>query len=287
MNRIPVVNIITDAILPYYAPDLRKKMKSVGLKERPEEYMDKAIFGGFVMGATVAMVIAIILWAASIISDITGLLASFLVSLLIFIVPLAYMNMKRIDVMQHRLKKEIEYDLVFAVKHIVIALSSGTPIFDSLVSVTKGYGKVSEEFKRIVERVALGESLTSVLREEAEITPSSAFKRVLIQIANAVVSGADVAESLDVVIDQIAKEELLEVKEYGQTLNPLVMFYLIVGVILPSLGVAFFIILLSFISKGVKFPFIHLVGIAIIIGLIQFLFLAFIESTRPRYALMS
>ncbi len=287
MNRIPGINIISDFILPYYVPTLRKKMKSVGLKEPPELYVDKAVLNGLVWSGLIAFIVAIIAWVMTLVVTALGLILAFFVTWIILAVPLIYVNLKRIDIMETRLKKAIEYDLVFAVKHLVIALSSGTSLFDALVSVTKGYGQVSREFKEIVERVALGEPLTAVLRDKADKTPSSAFKRVLIQIANAEVSGADIAEALDAVANQISQEELLEVKEYGQTLNPIVMFYLIIGVILPSLGVAFFIILLSFVSKGIKLPFIHLVGIAVVIGLIQFLFLAFIESTRPKYAIMA
>ena len=287
MKRLPFVSMLTDLIYPYYAPVLKKKLQSIRSNEDVEEYIDKSIMSGLIVSISLSLFFVIILWVFVIVSDPLSIILAFIILLILTTIPMVYLNLKRVDVIQLKMKKAIDYDLVFAVKHMIIALYSGTPIFDAIVGVTKGYGQVSLEFKRIIERVALGDSLTVVLREEADATPSNAFKRVLIQLANAVVSGADVANSLEVVIDQIGKEQLLEVKEYGQTLNPLVMFYLIIGVILPSLGVAFFIILLSFVSKGIKLPFIQLVGLAIVIGLVQFLFLAFIESTRPRYAMMA
>ena len=286
MSRIPLINFISDAILPYY-PDLRKKLRIAGLEESPEEYLDKALFTSFVMALMGGVTVALFGWALSALIDLQGLVLTTFAFAIPFWVFLAYLNIHKVDVLLYRLRKAIDYDLVFAVKHIIIALSSGTPIFDALAGVSKGYGQVSEEFRKIVERVALGESLTSVLREVADTTPSSAFKRVLIQIANSIVSGANVADSLDAVVNQIAKEQLLEIKEYGQKLNPVVMFYLVLGVILPSLGVAFFIIVLSFVSGGIDLPFYYLLAAALVVGLIQFLFLAYIESSRPRYALIS
>jgi hypothetical protein len=39
-------------------------------------------------------------------------------------------------------------------------------------------------------------------------------------------------------------------------------------------------------NTGIGLPFLYLLGIAIILALIQFLFLAAVESLRPRYAIM-
>ena len=286
MIRVPLINVISDMLLPYY-PDIRKKIEVLELKTTPEQYMDSALLAAVITALVFGIALSILAWYFAFATEPIHFFAIIILSLLVFGIPFAYMNIHRLDVFLLRRKREIDYDLVFAVKHLIISLSSGTPLFDALVGVTKGYGRISYEFKKIVERVALGESLTSVLREVADSTPSSAFKRVLIQIANAVVSGADVARSLEAVVDQVAKEQLLEIKEYGQKLNPVVMFYLIIGVIIPSLGVAFFIILLSFIGKGIDLPFMYLVGIALLLGLLQFLFLAFIESTRPKYAILT
>ncbi|RME79741.1 MAG: hypothetical protein D6769_01510 [Methanobacteriota archaeon] len=286
MKTIPFITSFSQKMVKYF-PDLGKKLETLGMNMSAEEYMTNAIVGAVVLSILFSSLIALLLWLLSAISNVVVLFFLILLLTAVFSVFFTYMNIGRIDVYMYRVKKAIDYDLVFAVKHIIISVSSGTPLFDALVGATKGYGRVSEELKKIVERVALGESLTTVLREHANTTPSSAFKRVLIQIANSVVSGSNVAESLEAVINQVSKEQLLEIKEYGQKLNPIVMFYLILGVILPSLGVAFIIILLSFVSHGVQLPFLYLVGIAIFVGLIQFLFLAYIESTRPRYAVMS
>jgi len=280
MDRLPIVSHISDKLIKYY-PSLRRKLIIAQINKKDVEYMDYVILMTFIMSLLMAILAFIIFntynvdtyWAA--------------VIFVVFIPLFFYYYIHIPDVYIYKRRKAIEYDIVFATKHIIIGLSSGMPLFDTLMGVSKGYGEVSKEFRQIVERVTLGEPITHVLRDTAEKSPSPAFKRILIQIANAVISGADIAESLDAVITQISKEQMLKVKEYGQKMNPIIMFYLIVAVIFPTLGMTFIMILFSFISKGVTFPLYYLILVSIGIGLLQFLFLAYVESSRPRFALLT
>jgi len=285
MIRPPLISHMSDLILPYY-PELRKKLIAAESSFTPEQYLDNVIIVSLLLSLFISAALSIFIWTYAIITSETAIFILFFIVFIVLFFLFFFVNINAVDVILLRRRKEIDYDIVFAVKHLIIALSSGATLFDALVSITKGYGRVSKEFKRIVERVSLGEPLTIVLRDTAEKTSSPALKRVLIQIANAVVSGSDVSSSLSSVVNQISKEQLLEIKEYGQKLNPLVMFYLIIGVILPALSIVFLMVFLSFSSGGGEIPFLYLLGIAGVIGLIQFLFLAAIDSSRPRYAIM-
>ncbi|MEM4348038.1 MAG: type II secretion system F family protein [Candidatus Anstonellaceae archaeon] len=179
--------------------------------------------------------------------------------------------------------KKIDQELVFAGRHMLIELKSGVPLFDAMLGISQDYGEVSVEFNKIVEKVTLGVPLGVALHEVAENNPSQHFKRVVLQMANSLSSGADIAVALEAVLDQISKEQLIELKAYGQKLNPLVMFFMIFGIILPSLGIAFMIILVSFLGSAVTFTQFSLFGFLLAIALIQFIFLTMIESSRPKF----
>jgi archaeal flagellar protein FlaJ len=183
-----------------------------------------------------------------------------------------------------RRQKEMDYEIVFAGRHIVIALQSGMPLFDTFVGASNGYGAVSREFSKIVDQVVLGVPMTQAIREAVQYNPSKYFTRMLMQIANAVSSGADVGSSLESVLDQISKEQIIALKEYSQKLTPMVMFYMVFGIIVPSLGIVLATVIFSAISGG-KFGFSSgiLVIVFFLIAVIQFLFLGFIESSRPKY----
>jgi len=129
--------------------------------------------------------------------------------------------------------------------HMLIELQSGVPLFDALIGISRDYGPVSDEFNKVVEKVTLGIPLGQALHTVAEDNPSPYFNRMIMQMVNSLSSGSDVAVTLEAALNQISKEQVLELRAYGQKLNPLVMFYMIMGIIMPSLGVAFLIILSS------------------------------------------
>jgi flagellar protein FlaJ len=278
-GRLPLFSILSDAVLPYF-PGLDKKLKIALIDKTPHEFMDWVVFSAFILSLFITLLV--------------GLIANSLGISLLWLIPLFilfyifsffyYLNYP--DVLMLKMRKEIDYEIVFATRHLLIALRSGMPLFDAIVGVSKGYGAVSKEFRKIVDDVTLGKPLSQSLREVADTSASSSLKRILLQIANALSSGSDVAESLEAVLNQIAKEQVIALKEYGQKLNPLVMFYMIFGIIFPSLGIAFAIILFSFIGGGLQIPSIYLFFIVLGIGLLQFLFLAMAESSRPKYSVV-
>jgi hypothetical protein len=62
------------------------------------------------------------------------------------------------------------------------------------------------------------------------------------------------------------------------------MFYMVFGIVVPSLGIVLATVVMSAVSGGViGFSNSLLIGAFLLISLIQFLFLGFIESSRPKY----
>lgn len=278
-KRMPIISNISDALLPYL-PGLGRKLSMAGEAKPPDEFLDNVVLTALAMALFTTAIVA---WMAVIywISLALPVIVFLLVFISFFYYGYIYPELKII-----KRRKDIDNEIVFAAKHIIVEISSGIPLFDALVGTTHGYGAVSDEIRKIVERVTFGEPLTHVLRDTAEKTPSPSFRRILIQIANSVVSGANVSRALEATVDQISKEQILEVKEYGQKLNPLIMFYLVIAVIFPSLGMIFIMILLSFVGKNVSIPLVYLIGVALLLGCVQYMFLAFVKNSRPKYAFL-
>ena len=180
--------------------------------------------------------------------------------------------------------KRIDQELVFAGRHMLIELKSGVPLFDAMLGISQDYGPVSEEFNKVVEKVALGVPFGTALQTVADDNSSQYFNRLILQMVNSLSSGADLATTMEVSLDQISKEQAIELKAYGQKLNPVVMFFMIFGIIMPSLGVAFLIIMISFIGgASIAFGPTALFGILIGVALIQFIFLSIVENSRPKF----
>lgn len=119
------------------------------------------------------------------------------------------------------------------------------------------------------------------LEELAVRNPSMYFRRAIWQMVNAMRSGSDIGENLECVINALAKEQMVQIKEYQSTLNPLAMMYMMIAVIIPSLGITVMIVVSTFPGMsmfGEKNTFwILLAGVV----MMQFLFMSIIKSKRP------
>ncbi len=276
---IPLKNLML--YLSSYFPELKTKLQQANLPYGPTKFISMAMQGA--------------LYSALLMLFVIGLALNSLQMPLIFLLPLApilyalmfFYFMLYPDVKRMQRERAIDQELVFACRHMLIELRAGVPLFDAMLGISRDYGQVSVEFNKIVEKIALGVPATVALHEVGMNNPSAAFRRVILQIANSLVSGSDTAKALESALEQITKEQIIGLKEYGQKLNPIVMFYMIFGIILPSLGVAFLIILVS-IAGGGRFQLgdSALLLIFLLVALVQYLFLSVVETSRPKYDLV-
>jgi hypothetical protein len=80
------------------------------------------------------------------------------------------------------------------------------------------------------------------------------------------------------------QERIIDLRRYGQKLNALAMFYMLFGVIFPSMGIAVATIMSTFINI---FPVTYVVLILalVFIGFIQIVLLNVMRNSRPVFAL--
>ena len=237
-------------------PDLRKKLKTADMDDNPVDFLDRVVASAVYLSAGL-IVVAYLFMLQGLETSLKDNLPMFLLMVLapIIIIPpvVFFYLMLYPDANTIRRQKEMDYEIVFAGRHIVIALKSGMPLFDTFVGASNGYGAVSKEFAKIVDQVVLGVPVTQAIRDTVQYNPSKYFTRMLMQIANALGSGADVGDSLEGVLDQISKEQMISLKEYSQKLTPIVMFYMVFGIIVPTLGVVLMTVIFSAMG-GRSFP---------------------------------
>jgi flagellar protein FlaJ len=180
--------------------------------------------------------------------------------------------------------KMVERDILFAARDMIISLRSGMPLFNAIASVSTGYGQASRQFARIVERVQLGTPLEQAIDQQIDESGSISFRRLMLQASVSIKAGADVIAALQSIIDQLSQERVIALRRYGQRLNALAMFYMLFGVILPSMFVAVAIILTTFISI-ITIDDTVLFFIIVFIAFIQLIFLEMIRSSRPSFSM--
>ena len=175
--------------------------------------------------------------------------------------------------------KDIEREAVFVGRHLLIELASGIALYDALKGAAKNFDTSGKVFKQIVDNVRMGTSIEDALNAAIEECPSNNLRRILWQINNSLQTGTDVTKSLTSVIDQISKEQMIDIKQYGKKLNPLAMFYMVLAVVIPSLGISLLIILSTLIKLPISLSL--LLVAAGLVGFIQFIFISVVKSSRP------
>lgn len=258
-------------------PNLETTLIQSGMGLKNVEYMSIALFTSFFYFILINVLSLLFFFMKLVPSTIffTSLLISTGFSLFVIFYLILYPNL-----IISRKIKDIEKNLLFALRHLLIQVRSGVNLFDSMTSVSKAnYGKISDEFQEAVKKAATGEFIADVLEELAFKNPSLYFRRGIWQISNALRSGGDVAKTLESLITHLESEQRVMIRNYGSQLNPLAFVYMMFGVIIPSLGITFLIVLSSFLS--IPITKIYFWIILAILAFCQFFFIGFVKSKRP------
>ena len=178
--------------------------------------------------------------------------------------------------------RNLERNLLPAMQNALVQLKAGVPLFHILAQISiGGYGEVSKEFLKIVRDVNAGKPQIDALDMVAFENPSPYFRRVIWQLSNRMKTGADLSETVKEITVNLSREQIGQIEKYGAQLSPLSMFYMVIAIILPSLGLTLMIVMASFMSisdVGIKVMFWSLYGVTLFV---QIMFLGVIKSKRP------
>lgn len=164
-----------------------------------------------------------------------SLVFSFIISSVCFVYVIFYPNL-----IASKKNNDVEKNLLFAIRHLFIQVRSGVSLFDSLVSVSKGnYGLISMELDRCTNEIATGKDQVIALEEMAFRNPNVSFKRVMWQIVNSLRAGGDIGNTLNIMAENLSEEQKVKIRKYGSQLSPMALMYLMLTVILPTLGITF------------------------------------------------
>ena len=180
---------------------------------------------------------------------------------------------------RHRVRI-LERDLLFALRHMLIEVKSGITLFDAMASVARGsYGIVSEEFQKVIKEVNAGLTEQKALEKASLENPSLKLRQIIWQISNALKAGSEISTTLEALVANFERDQLLTIRKYGREMNPWTMMYMMLAIILPSLGITFFIVISAFAStfagKGIFY------FLLIFLVFFQVFFLSFMKTKRP------
>lgn len=277
--------LVSDKYLQYFlplaeraeklVPNIKRDLTRARMEVDADRFLASSLARGLQIGLTVSVLMAV---AGIFIQNkqiIYGGIATFPIITIFGFFTLA--NYPKIHT--KKISRKLEKDLPYALRHMLIEVRSGISLYEAMVSVSDDYGEASEEFERIVKDINGGKPQIEALEDSIVRNPSEQYRRAMWQMINALKSGTDISNTLETLVDSMVKQQKLEVKRYGKELNPYILVYLMIAVIMPSLGVTFLIVLSTFSDIGLsKFTFYQILGGLI---LFQIFFLNFVSSKRP------
>src|SRR3989338_3374112 len=254
-------------------PGLKKQLRIAHLRASPQEFVYSSFKFAlpFSLGLTVVFFFLV---------DKAGLPLGLLPIAFIMLFFLVF-NFQFIKLKARIIKrqKEIDREVIFAGQYLLIKLYSGKPLLNALVDTSKSYGVASKYIGEIITDIDTGSSLEKALENAVIYSPSEKFRRILFHLNNALRLGIDVTEPLSNVLEEITKEQEIEIKKYGKKLNTIIIFYMLAAIVMPSIGMTLFIVVSSFINF--KLGLASFIIVLMFIAIMQLIFISIFRSVRP------
>jgi Flp pilus assembly protein TadB len=178
-----------------------------------------------------------------------------------------------------RSRKNSEAEISSAIRVIILDMKANASMFDALRNVASNFNEIGVYLDDVINKVRLGSSLETALSEAVELVPSESFRVLMWQLINYLQTGTDVIPNLRTLVDEIVENQKIEFKKYGKRLNVLSLMYMIIAIILPTIG--FTLVAAGLIFIGFKFNVGIIIGFWVMFTVLQVMFLAIGGGNRP------
>ncbi|WP_299525678.1 type II secretion system F family protein [uncultured Methanobrevibacter sp.] len=129
---------------------------------------------------------------------------------------------------------DLNFELPYGLRHMSTELKAGKGLHDTLLTISNAnYGSLSKEFKRVLKEIKYGKSSEDALMEMSNRVSSEGLSRVVHQIVGTLRVGGNLANSLNVIADDLSFDMQIKLKEYSQKLNGFILIYTFVAILAP------------------------------------------------------
>lgn len=220
-------------------PELKLKLKKSNSKQSPFLYMYQTLTMS--VFSVVALGIIVFLFLKR---NLVYLLLG--EACVLFLLPLLYLFwLSVVDVQIRKLGRDLDGDLLFVSEYLLVSLESGMPLGNAIGNLSRLDRPGGIFFKRVYTEFKTGMSFEDALEEGSRFAPSDSVKTLVKRLKDSMVIGVDLKGVLENFIEESSDKKMIEAKGFAKKLNPIVMIYLLMGIVLPSLGVTFFILAAS------------------------------------------
>jgi flagellar protein FlaJ len=246
-------------------PKLKLKLKKANSKLSPLQYVHQSIM--MTIGSVIALIVIMYPFTKSNPTYmIFGALGMILFSPVVYKFWFSY-----VDVLIQKYGRELEGDLLFVSEYLLVSLESGLPIGNSIENLSKIDRPGGKFFKRIYTEFKTGKSFEDAFDEGSRFAPVESAKNLIKRLKDSLEIGVDLKGVLVSFIEESSEKKLMEVKSFSKKLNPIIMMYLLLGIVLPSLGVTFLILGITMLDSAPELLRIILIFIFLLMFAFQYL----------------
>ena len=180
------------------------------------------------MGILFAIMLTIVMGP---LGSIAGLLAGVFIFFIVLVIAKSQPKSK-VKARSDAFSKEMP----FALRHMSTQLTSGSGLLETMRSIAKSdYGVLSEEFQRAIMEIERGATIEESFERMNLRIESPGLKKSTRQIISTLRTGGNLAATLKIIAEEIAREMRLKLKDYIQILNTFALMYMFAVVIAPVL----------------------------------------------------
>jgi len=267
-------------LISFY-PNVRYDLKNIGVDFPAEHYCSAAFLSGLIWALVATLFLGIFLSAVPAIplplKIALPLMIGFLALLVSTIFYLFYPKM-----MGKTIGTAIDRELIFAMRDMLIQISSGIPLFTVIENIgSSNYGYVSMEFKRVATNVKGGSSLLHELELMAIRTQSEYLKKISWQLVTAIRSGANLTATLKSVVKVLVDYQFSISKSFNAELNFIILIFMLLSAVLPTIGTTVLVIFSVFGMFGISSEV--LLAVVVISFFAQAGIVAYVYTKRPNF----
>jgi pilus assembly protein TadC len=266
--------------LKSFFPRLERNLEQAEIPLSAERYLSAAFFSALVYGVVFFFLFYFLFFIRN--AEITpaGSVLPLLIALAFFFVFFFILIISP-GLSAKNYSRKIDQKLLFALKSMLVQVSSDVSLFDAIANVGKAdYGAVSREFAVLAREISSGMSEADALERMALATKSDYLKKTAWQLSTAIKSGASLQKALASIVENLANKQARDIKDYAAELNLWILMYLLLAAAVPTLGITFLVILSSL--GGASIGTEHVIMIVLVSFAVQVALIGFVKNRVPQ-----
>lgn len=191
--------------------------------------------------------------------------------------------------LEHKKKEKeaaIDRNLPFIIVHMASLSNSGLGLKEiiKIIANTEEYGEASIEFRKILDYLDMGLSLSDAIKLVAEETPSQYLREFLEELVLTIQSGQSLRDFLEIAAESAIIHYKSQNEKFVQALKTFSDIYVGMVVTAPIILISVIIVLASLAEKafGIPIPLLTLIIVYAIVPAINIGMLMFISKLHPK-----